>query len=258
MTDKDWDSTAVDTDDLAKRMLTALDESGVAAELIDTDEEVVDIRLDPTAWSTGPYGDCEHLDLAWRGGRGQWTLVGHWGRDSTSTDDQDGSDAESVSAVANIAGQIAEMVGMATHDEVPADAVRQPVGAAPTPVRGADPIGPQTGSDGECGPLGRLAHDIYENNVKHGFWDAERNFGEILALIHSEVSEALEEYRDGHAVGERYYRADGKPEGVPSELADVVIRVLDVCAGFGIDIDDVIAEKMRFNAGRPYRHGKAF
>lgn len=130
--------------------------------------------------------------------------------------------------------------------------------AVPTPAQGADPTGPQPASDGDCGPLSRLAHDIYENNVKHGFWDAERNFGEILALIHSEVSEALEEYRDGHAVGERYYRADGKPEGVPSELADVVIRVLDVCAGFGIDIDDVIAEKMRFNAGRPFKHGKAF
>lgn len=78
-------------------------------------------------------------------------------------------------------------------------------------------------------------------------------FGAMMALIHSEVSEALEAYRD-HGL-EATTRADGKPEGVASELADVLIRVADVCGFLDIDLEAAIVEKMAFNLTRPHRHG---
>lgn len=88
-----------------------------------------------------------------------------------------------------------------------------------------------------------------------GWYDGgPRNFGELLALIHSEVSEALEEYRAGHAPTEVYFNG-AKPEGVGIELADVVIRVADLCGALGIDLEKAIEQKMAFNASRPYRHG---
>lgn len=48
-----------------------------------------------------------------------------------------------------------------------------------------------------------------------------------------------------------------KPEGVPVELADAIVRILDMCAAWGIDIDEVVAHKMAYNERRPYKHGKA-
>ena len=103
--------------------------------------------------------------------------------------------------------------------------------------------------------INELAKQIHENAVDHGWWDEERGFPEILALIHSEVSEALEEYRNGHRAMEVYYGYDEKPEGIPIELADVIIRILDYCAYAGIDIDAAISEKHEYNKSRPYRHG---
>ena len=103
--------------------------------------------------------------------------------------------------------------------------------------------------------INEVAKEIHENAVKHGWWEDERSFPEIIALIHSEVSEALEEYRNGHSATEVYYGYDEKPEGIPIELADVIIRILDYCAYAGIDIDAAISEKHEYNKSRPYRHG---
>lgn len=47
----------------------------------------------------------------------------------------------------------------------------------------------------------------------------------------------------------------GKPEGIPIELADVIIRILDYCGYAGIDIEAAIRQKHEYNKSRPYRHG---
>lgn len=79
-----------------------------------------------------------------------------------------------------------------------------------------------------------------------------------LALIHSEVSEALEEARSNDGALDHYYREDGKPEGVASELADVVIRIADLAGAVGINLDAAITEKLAYNRTRGRRHGKHF
>ena len=78
-----------------------------------------------------------------------------------------------------------------------------------------------------------------------------------LALIDSESAEALDELRKGHAADERYY-VDGKPEGVPSEIADIVIRALHFAEEAGFDLWEVIDEKLRYNDTRAHKHGKHF
>ena len=90
----------------------------------------------------------------------------------------------------------------------------------------------------------------------HGWWDKERKFPEIIALLHSEVTEAFELYRKGHPTyGIGYNVRSNKPEGIAIELADVVIRVMDYCARRGIDLEAAIEAKHTYNLTRPYRHG---
>ena len=103
--------------------------------------------------------------------------------------------------------------------------------------------------------LTQLQQEIHQMAVQKGWWETERNVGEMLALIHSEISEALEEWRTGNPIGETYYSEGGKPEGFGVELADAVIRILDVCERYKIDLAHTIVEKMAYNAKRAYRHG---
>lgn len=115
--------------------------------------------------------------------------------------------------------------------------------------------------------LNELASNIFEANKEKGFWDGERNIGELLMLVTSELSEALEAHRKGRKA-DRYgfsWKNDRKEDfeefikdSFEDEIADVVIRLLDMCGGLGIDIDFHVTEKLEYNKTRPHKHGKAY
>lgn len=120
-----------------------------------------------------------------------------------------------------------------------------------------------------------LMKAAYENALEKGFAkkDEFRNFGEQIALVHSELSEALESHRVGKEGGSKLMElidglnfndeADRRSfqhhkDNVGFELADAMIRIFDLAYENGIDLDWYISTKMRYNKTREFKHGKLY
>ncbi|MEE9367014.1 MAG: hypothetical protein V3W44_10030 [Dehalococcoidales bacterium] len=92
---------------------------------------------------------------------------------------------------------------------------------------------------------------VYEEAKSKGWWNQPRNKGEMIALMHSELSEALEALRKPDVLDSHLPHLPA----VGVEMADTIIRIFDFCAGFDIDLATCIEEKFRYNKTRPHKHG---
>lgn len=119
-----------------------------------------------------------------------------------------------------------------------------------------------------------LSEVIFEGNKRKGFWDEPRNIGELLMLITSELAEGLEADRKKRrevatrhldallkmkddAEFKEYFQANVK-DTLPDELADALIRILDMCGGMNIDISKHVFLKLKYNSMRGHKHGKSY
>jgi NTP pyrophosphatase (non-canonical NTP hydrolase) len=125
--------------------------------------------------------------------------------------------------------------------------------------------------------INKLSKEIHEINVKNGFYEAEKNIGEMIALIHSEASEALEADRKSIRfpkngsednlkailgwVSDEDFKSHFQKQvkdTFEDEIADTMIRLMDLSAYLGIDLEGHIKAKMRYNSLREYKHGKKY
>ncbi len=95
--------------------------------------------------------------------------------------------------------------------------------------------------------LNCLIKECHRIARRKGWWKDERNEGELIALMHSELSEALEAMRE-----------HGAKEAIAEELADCCIRIFDYCGAKNIDLEKTLLKKIEYNKTRSYRHGKKF
>jgi NTP pyrophosphatase (non-canonical NTP hydrolase) len=99
--------------------------------------------------------------------------------------------------------------------------------------------------------LYNLMYKVHMTAVSHGWWEAECNDGEKIALMHSELSEALEALRHNNPLS----TSTPPFTNLEEELADVLIRVLDYAMYRDLRLPEAMLAKMQYNCNRPYKHG---
>lgn len=99
--------------------------------------------------------------------------------------------------------------------------------------------------------ISRLQSQVHQTALEHGWWEQPRSVGEVLMLMVTELSEAMEAYRSGNPPSSKITGFSQMEE----ELADVVIRLLDFAGAYDLDIEGALTAKMDYNETRPYRHG---
>lgn len=114
-----------------------------------------------------------------------------------------------------------------------------------------------------------MSKKIHEKNVEKGFYDKSRELGTMLMLIVSELSEALEADRNGrhcdieevaasHDISDPVVFKGFIKDSFEDELADVFIRMFDLCGFLGLDIQKYIDAKLKYNEQREHKHGKSY
>lgn len=98
-----------------------------------------------------------------------------------------------------------------------------------------------------------LQRECFDLAREKGWQDRDIPVPEQIALICSEACEGLEAWREGQASS--WTDAKGKPQGLASEYADVIIRIGHYAELLGIDLEYEIRRKLNYNKTRPYRHG---
>lgn len=119
--------------------------------------------------------------------------------------------------------------------------------------------------------LNKLRDEIHGHAISKGFWDKERETGTLLMLCVSELAEAMEADRNGLYADLELIEKDKEEfidfkwsfensikDTFEDELADTIIRILDLCGAKGIDIEKHIELKMKYNATRERMHGKKY
>lgn len=120
--------------------------------------------------------------------------------------------------------------------------------------------------------INNLSKKIYQANKAKGFWEDRETLpklasltgyetevvqkafnAQMLSLIHSEISEALEADRKDLMDDKLPHR-----KGLEVELADAAIRIFDMAGGLGMDLGGAIQEKLEYNTTRPFKHGKNY
>ncbi len=115
---------------------------------------------------------------------------------------------------------------------------------------------PETDETPEGMTLAEMVRKAFDNAKAKGFYEEPMPFPEAIAQVHAELVEVMGAFRFKGSLKHTEYDSDDTPQGVPTELADVMILVASICGHYGIDLETAIAEKMAYNETRPYLHGK--
>jgi NTP pyrophosphatase (non-canonical NTP hydrolase) len=99
--------------------------------------------------------------------------------------------------------------------------------------------------------LREMQRQVHRTAVEHGWWESPRATGEVLMLVVTELAEAMEAYRVGNPESEKLPGFSKMEE----ELADTIIRLLDLAEERGFRLEQAVLAKMTYNEGRPHRHG---